>query len=140
MSGRFGRMVYGTGRAQVTISQEHARAFEAVLDNAIPATAEAMSDATASVVRDANKEWPWKTGRSKKAIERGMRFRDDAVEAFVRNPVRYVYYIRWGRKSPLGRRVGGRVVQDLIFKPGLKLADKIAKVSADELARLAGRG
>jgi len=137
---RFGRMVYGTGRAQVTISQEHARAFEAVLDRALPKTAEAMGDATHEVLRGAQKEWPWKTGRSKRALERGMRWRADAVEAFVRNPVRYAYYIRWGEKSGLGRRVGGRVVQDLIFKPGLKLADKIARVSADELAKLAGRG
>ena len=138
--GRFGRMVYGTGRAQVTISQEHARAFDAVLERAIPETGAAMADATAEVMRGAQKEWPWKTGRSKRALERGIRFQTAAVEAFVRNPVRYAYYIRWGEKGGLGRRVSGRVVQDLIFKPGLKLADKIAQVSADELARLAGRG
>ena len=137
---RFGRMVYGVGRAQVTISEDHARAFEAVLDHAIPELAQTMAEVTEQVTDGARAKWPVKSGFSKRRLERGLRVQGTVVEAFVRNLAKYAYYIRWGVKSPLGRRVGGRVANDLIYKPGLKRADEVAAATADALADLAARG
>jgi len=138
--GQFGRMVYGTGRAQVTISQEHARAFEAVLEGAIPELAATMSLVTEEVVEGALAEWPVKSGFSKRRLDRGIRIQGTIVEAFVRNAAKYSYYIRWGLDSPLGRRVGARVANDLIYKPGLSRADEVASATAEALADLAARG
>lgn len=140
MPGRFGSMVYGTGRAQVTISQEHARAFEAVLDYAIPELAQTMTEVTTDIVEGAEAEWPVKSGFSKRRLNRGIRIEGSVIEAFVRNLAKYSYFIRWGVKSPLGRRVGGRVANDLIYKPGMKRADEVAAATADALADLASRG
>jgi len=136
-----GKLLYGSGRAQVEISGAHRDAFQAVIDGVIPKSAAAIDGETRRVWGFARAKWPVKTGKSKRALEQGFRVEGDQVVGFVRCRTNYAWHIKWGVGKSFGFRRGSRVANDLIFKPGKKGADRVAAVVADELAALAaGRG
>lgn len=133
------KLVYGVGRAQVEFSDAQRAAFEAVLDAVAPNTVAAIDAETKRVMDAAVKDAPYKTRKFQRSFERGIRIQGGTIVGFVRNTDPKAYHVRWGVKA-FGRRLGGRVVEDLVFKPGRKGIDKVAAALADDLAAAAARG
>jgi len=135
-----GKLVFGTGRAQVEFSREQAAAFQDVLKNLLPTASEAIENETRRIDVGFRRRAPVKSGKFKRSIERGGRFTTSEFIAFVRNTDPKAWHVRWGSNAPLGFKLGGRVINDLIFKPAKDGVDKIADAMADDAAKIAGGG
>jgi hypothetical protein len=134
------KLVYGTGRAQVEFSDAQRATFEAVLDTIIPNTMDVFHSETARVLDYATEHAPVKTGFFKRSLERGVRVESlNMVGGYVRSRDRKAYHVRWGEKS-FGFRMGRRVVDDIIYKPGREGVEEMAAALADDLAIAAARG
>ena len=83
---------------------------------------------------EAQAAWPVDSGRSKEALEYGIRLgTSTSLESFVRNTSSYWMFIR--KPWPENNRY---VYRELILKPGRREAKRIAKAMKHELRKLAG--
>ena len=96
--------------------------------------ADRLEDGARDIYTQAREQWPVKSGRSRDALEYGLRIPDPTtLEAFVRNTASYWAYIR--KPWPDGNVF---VARELILKPGRKEARRIARAMRTELQNLAG--
>lgn len=129
------RIYAGRGKAQIELTGSMRDMVDRVLSSrGVRRVADRLEDGARRIYRSARSEWPEDTGRSKAALEYGLRLPSPtALEAFVRNTSPYWYYIR--KKWPDNNVY---VARELILKPGRREAKKIAREMGRELRKLAG--
>ena len=133
------RLVYGKGRATVEFSDMQRTAFESALRAAAPATMKAINAELDRVEAFATAHAPVKSGKFKRSIGTQIKIQGTDVTGTVQATVPYAWHVRWGLKS-FGFRLGGRVVEDIIFRPGMKGVDRLAAAIADDLQSAAVKG
>jgi arginyl-tRNA synthetase len=89
-----GSLRYGNSSASIEVSDDLSGYVREALRRSTDGISEKLDEAAKDVYKHAVSQWPVKTGTSKAAMEQGLRFDGDTVEAFVGNDVPYVWYIR----------------------------------------------
>lgn len=119
-----GKVTIGTGKLSVVLDDGAARLVERALRTAAPTVTRRIEEETGKVFASALHDWPIKTGKSKRALDQGIRVPNaTTVEGFIRNDVPYAFYIK-GMKQR-----GKSTWVELVRKP----MQAAAKVVADEL-------
>jgi hypothetical protein len=100
------------------------------INNAQPGLLPILEAEISKLHSNARASWPVKTGTSRDALDSGVRLvANNMLEAFLVNTADHSPYIR-------GKKLGGKSpYQELIRKPGIKLAPKLADMLGDKLAR-----
>ena len=130
------RKIYaGRGKAQIELTGSMRAMVDRVLSSkGVRRVADRLENSARDIYTAAREQWPEKTGRSRDALEYGLRIPDPtALEAFVRNTSGYWQYIR--RPYPDNNVF---VALELILKPGRREAKRIARIMRAEIQKLAG--
>lgn len=129
------RIYAGRGKAQIELTGSMRAMVDRVLSSkGVRRVADRLEDSARQLYAQAREQWPEKTGRSRDALEYGLRIPDPtSLEAFVRNTSNYWQYIR--RPWPDNNQF---VARELILKPGRREAKRIARTMRAELQKLAG--
>lgn len=132
------RIFVGSGKAQIELSGGLRDAVDRVLQGTPKVVADRLEEEARKLYEQAKAQWPEKTGKSKDALEYGLRIPDPShIEAYVGfdpSKAPYVFYIH--EKWPNAKRF---VWQELLRKPARKLSKKVAAELGEELRRAAGR-
>ena len=161
------RKLYGRGPAQIDVTDDWFVPFEKLMATVIPSTKAVMTEATRELFENARAQWPVKRlhsyerkaledpnsspqlvswikrkekqrgergigGYSKGDLEHGWRGYGQTIEVFIRNTSKYSHYITkpWPYNNV-------KVANELIYKPGKKLAKQLAILMGEELGILA---
>ena len=122
-------IVYGDSAVRVRMGDAMETMFRRALDQAAPGLLAEIERSTRALYESARDEWPVKTGRSRSALEWGVRVEGDGrVAGFIRNPVPYLIYIRRKKdhKNPW---------ITLVRQPAHRDADRLALAIAPMLRR-----
>ena len=96
--------------------------------------AEALDDEAERIHGAAYAAWPVKTGKSRSALNHGLRVMGmRRLEGFVGSDSPYAYYIRGRRQN------GKRTWNELVAKPMKRASKRLAKELAPQIARAANR-
>ncbi len=126
----------GSGIASVTMDDTMDQIFRRAIDNAQPGLLPILEAEIGKLYASAFSQWPVKTGISKAALDSSVRFiGSDKIEAVLFNTADHSLYIR-------GNNLGKKsAYQELIRKPGIKLAPVLGELLADKVSRvLTGKG
>ncbi len=130
------RIVYGGGNFQIQRNGNLDKMVQRVLRQAGGRVLDEMNTAVKNLYEDAYRHWydtiQQKTGKSRDLLGYGVRIRDpQTLEAFVSNSAPYVWYIHypWPNDNKY-------VMNELVKKPGKKLANKLADDLREDLAKL----
>jgi hypothetical protein len=124
----------GRGRAMIDMDDTLHAMVERAVRRSNPRLIDRLEGEAADLHEDAVADWPVKTGRSRAALDHGLRLPSpDKIEAFVgvdTSKADYVYYIREDGKSTWHERVR---------KPGRERARKLAEaLGRDMLVAIKG--
>lgn len=126
----------GRGKVQVKVSADLAAMIDRLLSDTAPLVRDALEEEARRIYTEARVKWPVATGKSRDALEWGLRIPDPTVlEAFVMNPVDYAWFIR--EKWPHNKK---RVANELLIKPVRRAGRRLARRLATDLKALATKG
>lgn len=126
-----GNLKFGRGAISVEIGDELDRMIRRGLAETRPGLLRHLEEAAKSVGAGATARWPVKTGKSKAAMQWGVRLIDEGIEAFVLNDANnggfpYVYAIR----SRSGTQMWKELVRRPMERRGAKLVDELGAIAS----------
>jgi hypothetical protein len=129
------RVFYRSGKAQVEIDSGLARLIRRTIANGAPEVAKALDEEAERIYAEARAGWPVKTGRSRDALDHGIRILSETkVQAWLLNASPYAKFVMLGGPNDPGRKMKGRgktAMNELIRRPanaaGRRIADMIGE-------------
>lgn len=134
-----GGLVFGKGRATISVSPGLQQHVEMMLRTAAPRTMEKLRQVTGELVDSAAKDWPVKTGKSKAGLNSVVRLvGNGVVEGVVSNREKYAFMITLPGGAAWAKRL--HVWSELVRKPGAKRAPELAEALKLDLIEAAAKG
>lgn len=130
------RLRFGSGSVRIEMDDTLDRIYRRALDRVAPKVVERIEDATEEVFDVAQIDWPVRTGRSRRGLQRFVAISSDHahIRGTITNDVVYARFIR-------ARNLGGKSpFVELLRKPMRAKAKELAVVLATDTANgLRGR-